>query len=255
MPRIPSDAAWADIVAKARRTLPADGDFNENANMVAEWDHGLGRSWHGCALHPKYHDRAESDVWICKMYFGGAQRVLCRGTLYQCARLYDAAQVFFSRYRTCRSAPTRFNFSSAQANDDQLHADFIHYFGAITDYFDNLGTPLPTAESRAEHSHLKTLDRQHSTRTYSGRIETRLTELETHSAEIKLRLNVIEQSLSTIATQLALLLHRSGGAVPLEPTASAELFNAARAHAFDQLVPIDKKDLTPIPASGSLSAQ
>lgn len=200
--RPPSDLGWSEIAAKAQRTLPADGEFNENENMVEEW-RNENRSWHGCSLHPKNFARAFDSVWVCKFYLAGEQRVIGRGTLYQCARLYDAAQVHYAKYRTGK--PTRFNFDEQQAKSDQCHADFVHFFGAISDLFEERGIILTTADQRAEHSRLKTLDRQHDTRTATGRIETRLTAIEQAGKLRDDTLARIETRLNTLAAQLATL--------------------------------------------------
>jgi len=209
--RPPSDLGWAEITAKAERTLPADGQFNENENMVEEWRGPAARSWYGCSIHPNNFARAHESAWVCKIYLAGEQRVIGRGTLYQCARLYDAAQVHYAKYRTGK--PTRFNFDEAQAKSDQCHADFVHFFGAISDLFEERGIVLTTAEQRSEHSRLRTLDRQHDTRTATGRIETRLTALEKSQESLHAPLARIETRLNTLAAQLA-LLHSLPAVVP-----------------------------------------
>lgn len=218
--RPPSDLGWADIAAKAQRTLPADGEFNENEHMVDEW-RTENRSWHGCSLHPKNFARAFDSVWVCKFYLAGEQRVIGRGTLYQCARLYDAAQVHYAKYRTGK--PTRFNFDEQQAKSDQCHADFVHFFGAISDLLEERGIVLTTAEQRAEHSRLRTLDRQHETRTASGRIEVRLTALEKLAQEQSATLARYETCLNTLNTQLACLI-----SLPTVTPATPEILTDAK---------------------------
>lgn len=228
--RPPTDLGWAEICAKAQRTLPADGQFNENENMVEEW-RSADRSWYGCSIHPNNYARALDSAWVCKIYLAGEQRVIGRGTLYQCARLYDAAQVHYAKYRTGK--PTRFNFDEQQAKSDQCHADFVHFFGAISDLFSERGIILTTAEQRVEHSRLRTLDRQHDTRTATGRIETRLTALEKSQENLHATLARIETRLNTIAVQLALQ------PVVVVPATAESLVDAK-----NNLVPIQTLDLT-----------
>lgn len=225
--RPPTDLGWAEITAKAERSLPSDGQFNENENMVEEW-RSANRSWYGCSIHPNNFARAFESAWVCKIYLAGEQRVIGRGTLYQCARLYDAAQVHYAKYRTGK--PTRFNFDEQQAKSDQCHADFVNFFGAISDLFSERGIVLTTAEQRSEHSRLKTLDRQHDTRTAAGRIEARLTSLE-GSVKLLMESNGrIETRLNTIATQLALLV-----SLPSVESPSAEILVDAK----NNLTPIE----------------
>jgi hypothetical protein len=220
-----TDTAWHSIVDKAERTLPKDGSFNENENMVQEWQ--LGHSWHGCAIHPRYRDRATESVWVCKFYLAGQQRVLGRGTLYQCARLYDAALVHYAKYRTGK--PTNFNFDERQAGNDQMDADFVLYFGAIEDYFNEHHVILTTSEQRVEHSRLATLDRQHDTRTASGRIEVRLTAIESDIKKILETQGALDLRLNTLSTQLALVLNRfHAGLMPEVNSASPELLVDAK---------------------------
>lgn len=227
-----ADADWAEIAAKAKRTLPADGEFNENSNMVDEWHDGV-RSWHGVAIHPKNHNRAFEAVWLTKFYLAGQQRVIGKGTLYQCARLYDAALIHFAKYRTRR--PSYFNFDEQQAKHDQGHADFVLYFGAIHDLLEARGLSLSTSEQRSEHSKLHRLDREHATRTASGRIEVRLTAIETLLQAAALRQEKLEQRLSTLTMQITLVLSRLNQTMPVVQPASAELLVDAK----NNLTPIE----------------
>lgn len=224
-----SDVEWNEILAKCERTLPADGDFNENANMVEEWTMN-DRAFHGCVIHPRNRDRAVESVWTCRFYLAGEQRTLGRGTLYQCARLYDAAQVHYAKYRTGK--PTQFNFDEKQAKYDQCNADFVHFFGAISDLFEARGIVLTTAEQRVEHSRLRTLDRQHDTRTATGRIEARLTAIEQSQEKLHAAIGAIQTCLNSLHTQLVCRL----GPLPVVTPATPELLVDAK----NNLTPIEK---------------
>lgn len=227
-----SDPEWSALLDKSQWNLPSDGSFEENANMVQEWWDCL-RHWHGCVIHPRNRGRATESVWTCRFYLAGEQRVIGRGTLYQCARLYDAAQVHYAKYRTGK--PAHFNFDDgAQAKSDQCNADFVNFFGAIADLFEARGIILTTAEQRSEHSRLKTLDRQHDTRTATGRIEARLTTIEQAGKLRDDTLARIETRLNTLSAQLA-LLH----SLPAVVAPSAETLIDAKNNLVSALTPIE----------------
>jgi hypothetical protein len=168
---------------------------------VDEWRRG-DRQPHGVSLPFSFRDglRDSEPRWIAKLYLGGAQRVIARGTFYQCARLYDAALVFFAEYRTKRAV--QFNFDEELARLSCSDSVFIEYFRALLALVQR---DLTTADQRVEHSRLRTLDRQHDTRTATGRIEARLTSIEQAGKLRDDTLARIETRLNTLAAQLALL--------------------------------------------------
>lgn len=236
--RIPNDPEWAAIVAKAERTLPADGDLNENENMVDDWRSG--HRYHGCVIHPKDHKRATGSVWQCRFYLAGAQRVLGRGTLYQCARLYDAALVKYADFRSNRTVA--FNFSESEAKHDQGHADFVLYFGAIEDYFKPRGELLDTATNKQEHARLRVLDRQHRTRTFSGQVQTQLDALTAQVSALAKNFDTLDTRIAQLDGRIAMLCSKFGLHTRTE---SAELLAESKLHQIPGQLPGVTTDLHP----------
>jgi hypothetical protein len=227
MPKQPVDPEWARLISTCHDILPADGDFGENESMVSERESG--HIWHGCSLHRQHQLRPEDNVWECRIYLGGCQRVIARAaSLYFCARLYDAALVYFSEFRS-RKRTTHFNFSEQQAIDDNRSAEVLTFFGSLAQHLQ-----LRTAEQRAESTGLKSIERQHNTRTATGRIEVRL-------AEIEAELVRVNSQLADIAAGLAKdRFSRTVGVAPGVPDA--------------QLLADIKNPLTPVAKTGSITA-
>lgn len=221
MSRAISDPEWHAISLRLAKVFPVDGEFNENENMVREWREG--RIWHGCSLDPRVSDeRALGDAWLCKLYLGGRQRVLMRGSLYACARMFDAAILRFAKFRTAE--PSVFNFTKHNAVMDQGDADFVTVTADVETLFRARGEELLDKTQRDENRRFRVMERQHSTRTVSGRIETRLTVIEHHVEHMQSLLASMKQ----LEAKLALVLTRFGVALPEVTPATAEIFNVAK---------------------------
>jgi hypothetical protein len=146
------------VIAAGRNNLP--NDEQRNAEMVAEHIR-LDVRPHGCVLDKNVRHRPSEPVWKTVVFIGGAQRVVARGTLYQCARAYDAALLRWSAYRTRHhvdfSKPSSFNFDKEQAGRDVIHGDFVNHFGALEECWQRDGIVLQPAE---EPSSIRSTDRQ-----------------------------------------------------------------------------------------------
>jgi hypothetical protein len=112
--------------------------------MEADYLLSLPKRPRGCWLPPGA--PKDGDRWLCQIYLGGALRTIGRGTIYQCARLADAARVWFAKYRTARAQPhpADFNFTEAQALADQTDVQFVRHFSEIEEFFRAEGKPLLT---------------------------------------------------------------------------------------------------------------
>lgn len=101
------DLAWTELIRHS--DLVITDKVEENDQMLAELTDGA--TWSGCQLKPK--GKEDRPHWYCKFYLGGKQRVIGKGTLYQCAKLYDCALIFFDKYRARRDqwGNRQFNFS------------------------------------------------------------------------------------------------------------------------------------------------
>ena len=146
-----------DIISAGRANLP--NDEARNAELVADHvQHNIRP--HGCVLDKNSRNHPEAAVWKTVIFIGGAQRVIARGTLYQCARVYDAALIRWASFRTRHhvdfSKPETFNFNKAQAGKDSIDADFVLHFGNLEECWERAGIvlqpPQPVSEDTAAES-------------------------------------------------------------------------------------------------------
>jgi hypothetical protein len=205
-----------DIISAGRANLP--NDEARNAELVA--DHiRLGIRPHGCVLDKNSRNHPEAAVWKTVIFIGGAQRVIARGTLYQCARVYDVALLRWAPYRTRHhvdfSDPASFNFNKEQAGRDSIHADFVLHFGNLEECWQRDGVVLsaqPSKEKIEEPSRIRSTDRQ-----TLDRIEAKLDE------QIALLHKVVRWFDATPTTLPSPSKHAEPTAPPASPT--EESFN------------------------------
>lgn len=196
------DLEWRKLTARAKTAIPDDEDLTRELLELYQSD---GVSPRGCAIT---NGTSINQQWVCKMYLGGKQRILGYGTVYQCARLYDAAFWRFRQYRTERSesAGQVYNFSEASAGDDNMQADIVALLCDMEDLLKSRGL-LKTSEQRETEQRQRKSEYQHARYTAKGRVE-QLTEylielVEAQAlaiADIKKQLdggNIIQRVLST----------------------------------------------------------
>lgn len=189
--RPPKDAAWNALVEKSPHVI--DNDEDEDRALLN--DDKLPR---GCT------NWVNGEKYYCKMYIGGAQRHIAKGTLYQCAKFYDYALIFFDKYRV-RKAVTKFNFDRADDETEMLLSSQIgEYFSALEKHLldsGELAIPKDKTEARKE----KQRERSYK-RTIAGAIDAWREELQPHIFEIaeetKTALKAIETRLSAIESHL-----------------------------------------------------
>jgi hypothetical protein len=120
-------AKWA--IRLAKYAIPVNPSLN--LQMVNESD--VGQRFHGCSLDKVSASsirKRHSDGWRCQFFIRGRQRIIGRGTLYQCARIFDAASLRFAPFRIYQTTPV-FNFSREQAESDLKTAPFENLFSAL----------------------------------------------------------------------------------------------------------------------------
>jgi hypothetical protein len=134
---------WA--LRQAKDQIPDHPGLNEV--MVAE--HTTGKKFHGCKLphrrerdpddpvfrpfdDPEYAlpDRRLRAIWQCRFPISGIRLCIGRGTLYQCARIHDAATLRFAHLRLYEKPPV-FNFTRDSAESDLKTAPFMNLFSAL----------------------------------------------------------------------------------------------------------------------------
>lgn len=122
------DFAWTELIRHSNLVIEDDVDANDDLLH----DLHVGSPVVGCQLKVK--GKPDKSNWHCKFYIGGRKRVLSKGTLYQCARMYDCALVFFDKYRPRRDqwGNRQFNFSEEDAKTEMLQEP------AIAEYFKSL---------------------------------------------------------------------------------------------------------------------
>lgn len=185
------DTEWHQLITRRHgEAIPDDPEVNRML-YTRFWEDRI--SPHGCGLHRFFQNEPEGLHWQCKFSLGGQQRILGYGTCYQMAVLYDAAKVFFAKYRPNRKnyAWTR-NFSEAETVKRLSDNLFLRSFMENIEIILNKRGELVTPEVREA----KLSDRQHSYTT-AGQlryaIENILSILERVSASIA----VIESQLKT----------------------------------------------------------
>lgn len=198
------DTAWSLLV---NQSLPfLENDEDENTILLNKLSEKIPR---GCFKTWK-----SEKVWRCHFYIGGSQRVLGRGTLYQCAKLYDYALVLFDKHRV-RKAITYYNFSKADAESEILNEPAIRrYFESLEGYLLSAKLLKTEEEAQAEKEIQDdtTKEKQRVNarkRTIAGTIETWMQELRQQTIEIandqEATLDEIKKRLTAIETHLKIV--------------------------------------------------
>lgn len=192
------DIAWSGLVNESLSFIENDED--EDIRLINDLQdrivpRGCFRTW------------KSEKVWRCHFYIGKSQRVLGRGTLYQCAKLYDYALVLFDKYRV-RKAITYYNFSKEDAEGDILGEPAIRrYFESLESYLLEsklLKTPAELAaerEIKGDETREKQRLREHK-RTVAGTIETWMEEFQPHIFDIAEQNEALAKQLTEIKKQL-----------------------------------------------------
>lgn len=192
------DHDWNTIAAKARQLIPDDP---EEDKLLNERYHDLQESPRGCSI------TASGELWRCKMYLGGKQRVLGYGTASQMARLYDAALWRFRQYRTDKPFAIVYNYSEQRAGDDNLDANIQ----IVVCDFERLLLERKLIYPPDEREALRVLAKQDSRHKYtkSGRMEELLLvvssgmdELAKQNAQLIERVSALEGHIDELAKRL-----------------------------------------------------
>jgi hypothetical protein len=155
------DPKWAAIIATAPELLPDDPDETEALNEIAHRDQILPR---GCVLRPSARGKGREldSVWLCYQSINGTRRLIGKGTLFQCARLWDASLIYFDAYRKRGKVDGLFNFSQDTAKADLLlEPDLVAYLDALKALLLERGL-MPQRTDRAEQAKLNCATRRHS---------------------------------------------------------------------------------------------
>lgn len=195
------DPEWESLLARFRSGNVLKVDSLTNVGMVEEW-HKSGRAPHGCSLPPKANPAGPH--WLCKFFLAGAQRTIARGTLQQCAVLYDAALIFFADYRTQSKRP-EFNFGRDFGFTVSKSLGVNGYFSSMVALLNRRNEFLRTGEQKLQDRRLKIAQRQHDTRTAAGRIEKRLGEIESKLVLV----DSLAASINRVELLLATIVHTS----------------------------------------------
>jgi len=183
-----------DVISTGRNNLP--NDEQRNAELVDQHVR-LDIRPRGCVLDFNVRRRPSEAVWKAVCYIGGAQRVIARGTLYQCARAYDVALLRWAKLRTRHTVdlnkPETFNFNKEQARRDILDVEFVMHFGNLEDCWKRDGIVLQK-ESTETESRIRSTGRQ-----AVDRIESRL---DLHTEQLEKFRTVIDE-LAKIKAELS----------------------------------------------------
>lgn len=138
--------------------------------------------------------------WRCHFYLAGQQRILGRGSVWQCAKLYDYALFFFEKYRI-RKAAGQFNFSKLDAESDMNFEPAIgQYLTGLESYLigkDVLKLPVarvPDEKKKAEQRHRRTA--AGALEHWIGQIQPHIFDIAGQNDETAKRLTGIEESLA-----------------------------------------------------------
>lgn len=185
--RPPKDAAWNELVEKSPHVI--DNDEAEDRILRDADD-----SPRGCT------NWVSGEKYYCKMYLGGAQRHIAKGTLYQCAKFYDYALLHFDKYRV-RKAVTKFNFDRADDESDLVREPQISaYLEKLEKHLlasGELAIPEDKSEARKEKQRARSYKR-----TIAGAIDTWREELQPHIFDLADQLEKIESRLAAIESHL-----------------------------------------------------
>lgn len=141
------DPAWAGLISVSDTVFQNDQDENEEMLVALNED---GVTQRGCTLmHNGKEDKAH---WRCKFYLGHEQRVIAKGTLFQCAKFYDYALIYFEKYRVKKdSIYNRYNFNP---EDDKAEMTFesgiAAYFETLEKHLLSFGDLLPPGVKKDE---------------------------------------------------------------------------------------------------------
>lgn len=115
------DPAWAGLLSASDAVFKNKQDENEGMLVALNED---GVTQRGCTLmHNGKEDKAH---WRCKFYLGHEQRIIAKGTLFQCAKFYDYALIHFEKYRVKKdSIYNRFNFNPEDDKAEMTYAPGI----------------------------------------------------------------------------------------------------------------------------------
>lgn len=170
--KTPLDPEWEKLLARLNldKCLPDDAEVN--SAYVERW-HFDSQSPKGSHLHPGYHKHPLEPHWCCKIYLGGEQRVIGKGSCYQMAKLYDAARFFFEKYRTAKESfgSLDYNFSRETAERELKENLFLRAYLENVEHVLVQRDELLTQEQRAEHAALRKKDLRHSRYTTAGQLK------------------------------------------------------------------------------------
>lgn len=189
--RPPKDLAWSKLVDQSR-VIENDENEEDVLRETVRLDHQLPR---GCSRF------SQGEDYYCKLYLGGAQRHIAKGTLYQCAKFYDYALIYFDKYRV-RKARTKFNFDRADdVSEMLLEPQISEYLAGLEKYLLESGD-LVLPEAKSEVRKEKQRARSYK-RTIAGAIDTWREELQPYIFEIADAQDEIKARLTAIETRLA----------------------------------------------------
>lgn len=192
--RPPKDLAWSKLVDRSPHVIDNDETVDEALREIARLDDQLPR---GCTNHFR------GEEYCCKIFIGGAQRHIAKGTLYQCAKFYDYALLHFDKYRV-RKAVTRFNFDRADDESEMaLEPQISEYLAGLEKYLLESGD-LVLPEFKNEVRKEKQRARSYK-RTIAGTIETWMEELQPYIFEIADAQEEIKKRLTAIETHLKIV--------------------------------------------------
>lgn len=182
--RPPKDLAWSKLVDQSTSVIENDETDDESFRETARLDDQLPR---GCSRF------SQGEEYYCKLYLGRAQRHIAKGTLYQCAKFYDYALIYFDKYRV-RKAVTKFNFDRADdVSEMLLEPQISEYLAGLEKYLLESGDlVLPEVKSEARKEKQRTRSYK---KTIAGTIETWMNEFQPHIFELADQLERIERKL------------------------------------------------------------
>lgn len=184
--RPPKDEVWGELVSKSHHVI--DNDENEDG-VLRETVRLDGQLPRGCTNFG-----GDGEKYYCVFFIGGVQRHIAKGTLYQCAKFYDYALLYFDKYRV-RKAVTSFNFDKVDDESEMvLDLQIGEYFLKLENHLLQSGAlTLPTLKKKEKRGYKRTI---------AGTIEKWMEELQPYifeiadaQDEIKARLTAIESHL------------------------------------------------------------
>lgn len=156
------DAEWKKLVERASVIFEPDPDAD--FELLESYQHGDKPI--GCNSANNSDQR-----WIAKMYIGGKQRIICIGSVYQCARVYDVVYFRFRQYRCRPEFGKIFNLGESSASTDNINANAV---AVLTDMEALLRSRklLVTLSERKQAKQTRINEYRHARYTAAGRIET-----------------------------------------------------------------------------------